>query len=96
MVDICFYFCKYKVVCVDCSFKCYVCFLCKVFVLNRCNRSKYFEVDINYCIKLFKVFFVFFLFFIRVLRFFKYKLRMFNKNLNCLFNIFNIDYVVEG
>lgn len=54
--------CKHKVVCVDCSFKCHVCPLCKVPVSNRCNRSKYFEVDINYCIKLLKVFFVFFYF----------------------------------
>lgn len=88
--------CKHKVVCVDCSFKCHVCPLCKVPVSNRCNRSKYFEVDINYCIKLLKVFFGFFLFLIRVSRFSKYKLRMFNKNLNRLFNISNTDYVAEG
>lgn len=86
--------CKHKVVCVDCSFKCHVCPLCKVPVSNRCNRSKFFEVDKNYCIKLLKVFV--FLFLIRVTRFSKYKFRMFNKKLDRFLIMSNTDYVAEG
>ncbi|XP_052715611.1 E3 ubiquitin-protein ligase MIB2-like isoform X1 [Crassostrea angulata] len=37
--------CKHKVVCVDCSFKCHVCPLCKVPVSNRCNRKGRIQTD---------------------------------------------------